>query len=121
MRSILLACSLLVCVPVAAQVVHRCVDALGNVSYSDRGCPGADASTVVVVPPHVPDQSGVPSAMENFRQLERQRERWRLEGEQVKQQNQITGTRHKPGQNLRDSPECISAREAHEWQAGLEN
>lgn len=66
------------------QVFHRCVDATGNVTFSDRGCPTTMAPSSVEVRPNVVDSAPLRQSIQR-REAEEQRQA-ALERQRVQEQ-----------------------------------
>lgn len=70
----------------SAQVFHRCVDAEGKVTFSDRGCPTTAKPSTVEVKPNLADSAALRQAVQD--QEAEERRRAALERQRAMQQQQ---------------------------------
>ena len=69
----LIAAAMFFAAAASGQVLHRCVDAEGKVTFSDRGCPTTAKPSTVEVKPNVADSAPLRQAVQDREAEERRR------------------------------------------------
>lgn len=70
---VLIAAAMFYAAAASGQVFHRCVDAEGKVTFSDRGCPTTAKPSIVEVKPNVADSAPLRQAVQDREAEERRR------------------------------------------------